>query len=76
MSFTPRELVALTNELRRFAFKLCKNRDDAENLLHTTVLRALEKRHMFEAGTDLFGWTSKMMFNLFVTQYRRKAREP
>jgi RNA polymerase sigma-70 factor (ECF subfamily) len=72
----PEDLPSRIDKLRRFAFKLCKNRDDAENLLHTTVLRALEKRHMFEAGTDLFGWTSKMMFNLFVTQYRRKAREP
>ncbi|HEY8190027.1 MAG TPA: RNA polymerase sigma factor, partial [Micavibrio sp.] len=39
-----------------------------------TFLRVLEKRHYFEQGTSLRKWASKIMFNLFVTEYRRKTK--
>lgn len=71
------EQTAIINEmdkLRRFALRLTRNNNDAEDLLQSTVLRALEKNHMFETGTDLFKWSSKIMFNLFVTDYRRKTK--
>jgi RNA polymerase sigma-70 factor (ECF subfamily) len=34
----------------------------------------MEKQHLFQEGTDLFKWTSKMMYNLFVSNYRRKVK--
>jgi RNA polymerase sigma-70 factor (ECF subfamily) len=71
------EQTAIINEmekLRRFALRLTRNASDAEDLLQSTILRALEKNHMFETGTDLFKWSSKIMFNLFVTDYRRKTK--
>ncbi len=74
MAFKHDELVYEIDKLRQFARKLCRNKDEAEDLLQATVLRALEKRHLFEEGTDLFAWTSKMMFNLFATQYRRRVK--
>jgi RNA polymerase sigma-70 factor (ECF subfamily) len=74
MTFKHNELVHEIDKLRQFARKLCRNRDEAEDLLQATVLRALEKKHLFESGTDLFAWTSKMMFNLFATQYRRRVK--
>ena len=74
MAFNHDELVLEINKLRQFARKLCRNKDEAEDLLQATVLRALEKRHLYEQGTDLFAWTSKMMFNLFATQYRRRVK--
>lgn len=74
MAFTHEQLVSEIDKLRQFARKLCRNRDEAEDLVQATVLRALEKRHLFETGTDLFAWTSKMMFNLFATQYRRRVK--
>lgn len=60
--------------LRRFALKLTRNSSDADDLLQSTVLRALEKKHLFQEGTNLFKWTSKIMFNLFVSNYRRKTK--
>lgn len=68
---------ALLNEMARlhkFALRLTKNAHNAEDLLQNTVLRALEKKEYFQEGTNLFSWTSKMMFNLFVTSYRRKSK--
>lgn len=68
---------ALLNEtvkLRKFACRLTGNLPDAEDLVQSTIMRALEKKHLFEPGTNLFGWSSKILFNIFVTQYRRKSR--
>lgn len=68
---------ALTVEmprLEKFAMRLTRNRHDAQDLVQSTVLRAMEKKHLFKEGTDLFKWTSKMMYNLFVTGYRRKVK--
>jgi RNA polymerase sigma-70 factor (ECF subfamily) len=60
--------------LRKFAMRLTKNVSDAEDLLQSTVLRALEKHGYFQEGTNLFSWSSKIMFNIFVSQYRHKKK--
>ena len=68
---------ALINEmgrLRKFALRLTKNAGNAEDLLQSTMLRGLEKAEYFEQGTNLFSWTSKIMFNLFISDYRRKSK--
>ena len=72
--FQQAELVQEINHLRKFAWKLTNNSADAEDLLQSTVLRALEKKHLFQEDTNLFKWTSKIMFNLFVSNYRRKCK--
>jgi RNA polymerase sigma-70 factor, ECF subfamily len=72
--FTHNELLAETGKLQKFALRLTKNKADADDLLQSTCLRALEKEHSFEEDTNLFGWTSKIMFNLFATEYRRKMK--
>jgi RNA polymerase sigma-70 factor (ECF subfamily) len=72
--FKPEALVEEMKNLRKFAFRLTGNAHDAEDLLQSTTLRALEKKHLFQPDTDLFKWTSKIMFNLFVSEYRRRTK--
>lgn len=72
--FKQAELLKEMPGLRKFASKLAQNAAEADDLLQATLLRALEKKHLFQDDTDLFKWTSKIMFNLFVTDYRRKQR--
>lgn len=72
--FTHNELLAETGKLQKFALRLTKNKADADDLVQSTCLRALEKIYFFEEDTNLFGWTSKIMFNLFATEYRRKMK--
>lgn len=72
--FAQAALVTEMDNLRKFALRLTGNMNDAEDLLQSTVLRALEKQDYFETGTNLFKWTSKIMFNLFVSTYRRKKK--
>lgn len=67
-------LVKEMDHLRKFAWRLTNNAADADDLLQATVLRAMEKKHLFQQDTDLFKWSSKIMFNLFVSDYRRKRK--
>jgi len=72
--FTNSELETELVGLKKFAYKLTRNDHDAEDLLHNTCLRALEKKHLFTEGSSVFKWASRIMYNLFVTDYRRKVK--
>lgn len=72
--FKQEALVGEIDNLRRFALRLTRNVSDAEDLVQGTLVRALEKADYFEENTNLFSWASKIMFNLFASQYRRKKR--
>ena len=72
--FSQEALTAERDRLYRFALRLTKQPSDAEDLVQSTMLRALEKREYFQEGTNLFNWTSRVMFNIFVSQYRRAKR--
>lgn len=74
MSFAHSELLQEMDKLHRFARKLCRNDHDAEDLLQSTMLKALEKKHMFADGSNLFSWISKIMYNDFVSAYRRRVK--
>ncbi|WP_305906480.1 sigma-70 family RNA polymerase sigma factor [Methylomarinum sp. Ch1-1] len=72
--FQSQELVNEIDGLHKFALRLTNNSHEAEDLLQSTLLRALEKKYLFENGSNLFKWSSKIMFNIFASRYRRKAR--
>ena len=72
--YQPSALVKEMDHLRKFAWRLTNNAADADDLLQATILRAMEKKHLFQKDTDLFKWSSKIMFNLFVSDYRRKRK--
>jgi len=72
--FYSHDLIEEMDGLRGFAYRLTGNKNDADDLVQSTVLRALEKKHLFEEGTDLFKWCSKIMFNIFAGQYRRRVK--
>jgi RNA polymerase sigma-70 factor, ECF subfamily len=71
--FTQKALTDETIKLQKFSLRLTKHKADADDLLQSTCLRALEKAHLFEEGTNLFGWTSKIMYNLFISNCRRRS---
>lgn len=72
---TSKDILGNQKPLNLFALKLTKgNKGEAEDLLHATIVRALEKQHLFETGTNFFKWASKIMFNIFATQYRHHVR--
>ena len=71
-----RELLeAQIPRLRRYALALTRDSDRADDLVHDTVVRALAKEHLWEAGTDLRAWLFTMLHNLRVNDVRRGLRE-
>lgn len=72
--FAQNDLIKEMPKLQKFAIKLTRNTAAADDLLQATLLRALEKNSYFETDTDLFKWTSKIMYNIFVTDYRRRTK--
>ena len=59
--------------LFKFAVKLTKNTEKAEDLLHDTICRALTYEASYQQGTNLFSWMARIMFNLHVDKRGKKA---
>jgi len=72
-----REIISLLPQLRRFALSLTGSIEDAEDLLHSTVEKALLKLDQFEAGTNLDRWMFRICKNTWFDEWRqRKTRGP
>jgi hypothetical protein len=61
--------------LRRYARALTRGRDRADDLVQETLLRALSKAHLWQAGTDIRAWLFTIMHNQHVNAVRRAIRE-
>jgi RNA polymerase sigma-70 factor (ECF subfamily) len=70
-----RLLDPLLDGLYGAALRMTRNREDAEDLLQDTVLRAYRFFDRFERGTNFKAWTLRMMTNLYINQYHKAARE-
>jgi RNA polymerase sigma-70 factor (ECF subfamily) len=68
------QLISLEGILARFALKLTANRDDANDLLQDTFLRALTHRDQFETTSNLKAWACTIMRNTFINNYRKNVR--
>jgi RNA polymerase sigma-70 factor (ECF subfamily) len=61
--------------LRKYAYSLTKDKDDADDLLQDTYLKVLQNEHSFEQKTNLQAWVYTIMRNTYVNDYKRKQRE-
>ncbi len=68
------ELMTYFPALRRRAQRLTRNQADADDLVQECVLRALSRIDQFEPGTNLRGWLSTILTNIFIERVRRAAR--
>jgi RNA polymerase sigma-70 factor, ECF subfamily len=60
--------------LRRYARALLRDSDRADDLVQDTMVRGLEKLHLYQPGTNLRAWLFTMMHNQYVNSVRRSAR--
>jgi len=77
--FSDAELVALLPKLRGYAFKLCGGtayKAQADDLVQSTMVRALANARQFTAGTRLLAWLVTIMRNLHITLARAAAKRP
>lgn len=71
MSFE-QDLLEILPRLRRFARSLTKN--DWEDLVQDTLIRAMRNQHQFTPGTNLAAWVCFIAKNCFLSQKRRAWR--
>ncbi|KAA6339753.1 ECF RNA polymerase sigma factor SigH [termite gut metagenome] len=62
-------------ELFRFACKLTANREDANDLLQETLLKALDNEDKYIPDTNFKGWMYTIMRNIFINNYRKYQRD-
>lgn len=68
------KLLDIQGNLLNFAFMLTNNRDDAEDLLQDTTLKALDNAAKYTDNTNFKGWVFTIMRNIFINKYRRMVR--
>ena len=61
--------------LKPFAITLTRDNETAKDLLQETMLRALANREKYNAGTNIKAWLYTIMRNIFINDYRRKAKQ-
>jgi RNA polymerase sigma-70 factor (ECF subfamily) len=68
------EIEELLPRLVAFARYLTKNPADADDLVQSSVERALQRIDQFTPGTNLKAWLFTIMRNLYINEIRRLAR--
>src|SRR4051812_47706097 len=68
-------LVNNADSLKPFAFTLTRDSDSASDLLQETLYRALANREKYMAGTNVKAWMFTIMRNIFINNYRRRAKQ-
>ena len=70
-----KDLLAVQEELLRFAYKLTADKEEANDLLQETSLKALDNEDKYEPETNFKGWMYTIMRNIFINNYRKIVRE-
>lgn len=74
LSFQDR-LVGLQSNLLNFAYQLTTNRQQAEDLLQDTTLKALDNQDKYVDNVNFKGWIFTIMRNIFINNYRQTVRK-
>ena len=77
MSTTEFNEMLLNNagSLQPFAISLTRNHESAKDLFQETLYRALANRDKYNTGTNVKAWLFTIMKNIFINDYRRKAKQ-
>lgn len=67
------EAVRQLDSLRAFALRLTRVREEAEDLVSDTMLRALQRWEQYRLGTNIRAWLFTILYHAFVSG--RRSRE-
>lgn len=70
-----KDLLGIQDELLRFAYKLTADREEANDLLQETSLKALDNEEKYMPDTNFKGWMYTIMRNIFINNYRKVVRD-
>jgi RNA polymerase sigma factor (sigma-70 family) len=61
--------------LRPFAITLTRDSETAKDLFQETLYKALANKEKYNVGTNIKAWLYTIMRNIFINNYRRKAKQ-
>lgn len=64
------EMHSVIPRLRRYALSLTRNEDEADDLVHDCLLRAMENQARWQPGTCLRAWMLVIMRNIYFNKMR------
>jgi RNA polymerase sigma-70 factor (ECF subfamily) len=70
------EALELSDQVYRVARHLASSREDAEELVQETYLRAFRSWEQYTPGTNLRAWLLRILTNLNIDRGRRQQRAP
>ncbi len=68
-------VIGLQSNLLSFAYQLTSNREQAEDLLQDTTLKALDNEGKYVDNVNFKGWIFTIMRNIFINNYRQTVRK-
>jgi RNA polymerase sigma factor (sigma-70 family) len=77
MSTTEFNSLLLNNAefLKPFAINLTRDNEAANDLYQDTLYKALANQEKYSVGTNIKAWLFTIMRNIFINNYRRKAKQ-
>lgn len=67
-------ILSIQDNMFNFAMMLTANRDDANDLLQDTTLKALDNQEKYIDNVNFKGWVLTIMRNIFINNYRKVVR--
>jgi len=64
------------NNLYKLAYRLTGQRDNAEDLVQDLLLKVYPRLEEMQGIEKLAAWLSRVLYRLFIDQYRRQQRSP
>src|SRR6478672_13810619 len=68
-------LVTNADFLKPFAINLTRDTEEANDLFQETLYKALANHEKYNVGTNIKAWLFTIMRNIFINNYRRKAKQ-
>ncbi len=69
-------VLAQLDSLYRTALRLTNNRQEAEDLVQETMLKAFRFAHTYQPGTNLRAWLFRILNTSAINRYRKQASHP
>ena len=69
-----KKLLSMQENMMNFALMLTANRDDAQDLMQDTTLKALDNQEKFVDNINFKGWVLTVMRNIFINNYHKIVR--
>ena len=68
-------LLSNAGPLKPFAVSLTHDKETAKDLFQETLYKALANHDKYSTGTNIKAWLFTIMRNIFINDYRRKAKQ-